>query len=89
MLTKIKLDLFKLKPKEDLIGVYEFFKKKSEKWFSKSFKPKDKYFFISDCPLCFNTDSQEVYKVLFFKQKIKLQLYLKLFLFKRIFSTFS
>ena len=63
MLTKIKLDLFKLKPKEDLIGVYEFFKKKSEKWFSKSFKPKDKYFFISDCPLCFNTDSQEVYKV--------------------------
>ena len=41
----------------------QFFKKKSEKWFSKSFKPKDKYFFISDCPLCFNTDSQEVYKV--------------------------
>lgn len=41
MIGEIKLDLFKLKSKEDLIGVYKFLKKQSEKWFNKSSEPKD------------------------------------------------
>ena len=63
MVSKIKLDLFKLKSKEDLIGVYKFFKKQSEKWFTKSNEPKAKYFFVSNCPLCLSDDSNEVYKI--------------------------
>ena len=63
MVSKIKLDLFKLKSKNDLIGVYEFFKKQSEKWFNKSFEPKDKYFFVTNCPLCSGDDSNQVYKI--------------------------
>ena len=63
MISKIKLDLFKLKSKEDLIGVYEFFKKQSEKWFNKSFEPKDKYFYVANCPLCLSDDSNEVFKI--------------------------
>jgi len=63
MVSKIKLDLFKLKSKDDLIGVYKFFKKQSEKWFNKSFEPKAKYFFVTNCPLCLSDDSNEVYKI--------------------------
>ena len=63
MISKIKLDLFKLKSKEDLIGVYKFFKKQSEKWFDKSSEPKDKYFYVTNCPLCLSDDSYEVYKI--------------------------
>ena len=63
MVSKIKLDLFKLKPKDDLIGVYKFFKKQSEKWFNKSFEPKAEYFFVTNCPLCSSDESNEVYKV--------------------------
>ena len=63
MTSKIKLDLFKLKSKKDLIGVYQFFKKQSEKWFSKSFEPKAKYFVVTNCPLCLSEDSDEVFKI--------------------------
>ena len=63
MVSKIKLDLFKLKSKEDLIGVYKFFKKQSEKWFSNSFEPESAYFFVTNCPLCLSGDSVEIYKI--------------------------
>jgi 2-polyprenyl-3-methyl-5-hydroxy-6-metoxy-1,4-benzoquinol methylase len=63
MITKIKLDLFNLKPKEDLSGVYQFFKKQSEKWFNSALEPKEIYFSPTKCPLCFGADGNEVYKI--------------------------
>lgn len=63
MISKVKLDLFKLKSKEDLVGVYQFFKKQSVKWFNRALKPNEDYFFSTKCPLCFGDNSNEVYKI--------------------------
>lgn len=53
-MEKIKLDLFKLKSKKDLLSVYHFFKKSTDKWFNDDKSPKSDYFHVRSCPLCRN-----------------------------------
>ncbi|MEK9569881.1 MAG: class I SAM-dependent methyltransferase [Paracoccaceae bacterium] len=63
MVSKVKLDLFKLKSKSDLVGVYEFFKAQSVGWFNDSNEPKTEFFSTTNCPLCMGTDSNEIYVI--------------------------
>ncbi len=63
MIEKIKLDLFKLKPKKDLKSIYSFFKKKTLGWFDSKQLPKSKYFNYIPCPLCNSLSSKEVYSI--------------------------
>jgi len=63
MTDKIKLDLFKLKSKQDLEGVYHFFKKSTQKWFDSKNKPKDEFFHVVACPLCNASSSKEVFEI--------------------------
>ena len=63
MLEKIRLNLFKLKSKKDLESIYNFFRKKTSKWFDNGQHPIDKYFHITNCPLCDNESSKEVFKI--------------------------
>ena len=63
MIGKIKLDLFKLKSKEDLEGVYQFFKKNTRKWFNDNQNPKEKFFHLRKCPLCNGDTSKEAFKI--------------------------
>jgi 2-polyprenyl-3-methyl-5-hydroxy-6-metoxy-1,4-benzoquinol methylase len=58
MIDKIKLDLFKLKTKEDLIGVYSTFLKNTEYWFHADGTPNSDYFSDICCPLCQAEDSK-------------------------------
>ncbi len=51
MIKKIKLDLFKLKPKKDLEIVNKFFKKSTSKWFDVRLKPKKKIFYFNTLPI--------------------------------------
>lgn len=44
MHKKIKLNLLDLKSKEDLIGVYEYFKKSTSNWFDEEGSPKKEFF---------------------------------------------
>ena len=50
-MDKIKLNLFNLKSKDDLIQVRDFFSKNILRWFNDDKTPKDKYFEIRACPL--------------------------------------
>jgi len=63
MIGKIKLDLFKLKSKQDLEGVYRFFKESTAKWFDSNQKPKNEFFHIRKCPLCSTNSSKEVFEI--------------------------
>ncbi len=51
-MDKIKLDLFLLKSKQDLVSVHEFFSKSIKKWFTKDGSPKAEYFHVRACPIC-------------------------------------
>lgn len=62
-MDKIKLNLFDLKPKEDLIKVRQFFSKSIQKWFNNDKSPKDEYFLIRPCPLCQEQESEEVFEI--------------------------
>jgi len=62
-MDKIKLNLFDLKPKEDLIKVRDFFSKSILRWFNEDKTPKSKYFEIRKCPLCGAEHSEEVFKL--------------------------
>tara|TARA_Y100000768_G_scaffold302319_1_gene236169 strand:- start:8258 stop:9226 length:969 start_codon:yes stop_codon:yes gene_type:complete len=63
MLEKIKLNLFKLKSKNDLESIYRFFKKSTRKWFDKNQNPRKEFFHVRGCLLCKSKSSQEVYKI--------------------------
>jgi len=63
MIDKIKLDLFKLKSKQDLEDVYRFFKESTAKWFDSNQKPKSEFFHIRGCPLCNADSSKEVFEI--------------------------
>ena len=52
MFKKIKLDLFQIKPKKDLISIYKFFKESISKWFDSNNKPKNDFFKTN--PICQN-----------------------------------
>lgn len=58
---KIKLDLFKLKPKHNLTLVHEFFKSIVNKWFDENGNPKNNLFKIISCPLCSSNNATEKY----------------------------
>ena len=62
-MDKIKLNLFNLKSKEDLIKVREFFSKNILRWFNEDKTPKSKYFELRVCPLCESERSDEVFIV--------------------------
>ena len=57
-MDKIKLNLFHLKAKEDLLSVHQFFKESIKKWFDND-EPKEDFFHIRSCPLC-NSDRSEL-----------------------------
>lgn len=63
MNNKIKLNLFSLKTQKDLEEVYLFFKKNTQKWFDQKSKPKEEFFEIKPCPLCFKDKSEQVYLI--------------------------
>mgnify|MGYP001309785913 CR=1 FL=1 len=62
-MDKIKLNLFNLKSKEDLIQVRDFFSKNILRWFNEDKTPKEKYFEIRVCPLCESKESDEVFMI--------------------------
>ena len=63
MIKKIKLNLFKLKSKKDLISIYNFFRDSTSKWFDKKDSPIDKFFHIRNCLLCNSETSSEIFKI--------------------------
>jgi 2-polyprenyl-3-methyl-5-hydroxy-6-metoxy-1,4-benzoquinol methylase len=63
MIKKIKLDLFKLKPKKDLETIYQFFKESTSKWFDNEHKPKIEFFHFIPCPLCNSDVSKEKFSI--------------------------
>jgi SAM-dependent methyltransferase len=62
-MDKIKLDLFRLKAKIDLISVQKFFSKSIERWFTSKGEPKDEFFHLRNCPLCGGVESSFLYKI--------------------------
>lgn len=63
MIEKIKLNLFDLKPKQDLQSIYSFFKKSTARWFDDNQQPKNDFFHIKNCLLCGNNESKEVFEI--------------------------
>lgn len=63
MINKIRLDLFDLKPKKDLLTIYKFFKKSTSKWFNNKNRPKKQFFEIINCPLCNSNKSNEFFNI--------------------------
>lgn len=51
-MDKIRLDLFKLKTKADLEGVYQYFKKNTSNWFNEDGFGKSEFFKPRSCPIC-------------------------------------
>ena len=62
-MDKIKLNLFDLKSKKDLLKVREFFSKSILRWFNQDNTPKEKYFELRACPLCESEKSNEAFIV--------------------------
>ena len=62
-MKKVKLDLFDLKNKDDLISVKEFFSKSTKHWFNEDGSPKKEYFEKASCPLCSADKSSELYRI--------------------------
>ena len=62
-MSKIKLNLFDLKHKEDLININEFFKKNIKKWFNKDGSPNEEYFKKIVCPFCKDDNSKKIYDI--------------------------
>ena len=63
MMNKVKLDLFLLKSKEDLISVQRFFSQSIKRWFNVDGSPKSEYFHVRECPLCGENKSIEAFKI--------------------------
>ena len=63
MIKKIKLDLFQIKPKKDLISIYKFFKESISKWFDSNNKPKNDFFKTIPCLLCNSIESKEIFVI--------------------------
>ena len=59
-MDKIKLDLFNLKSKEDLLKVHQFFTESIKKWFNNDKSPNSEYFHFRSCPLC-GSDSSKLH----------------------------
>ena len=62
-MDKIKLDLFHLKSKDDLVKVHHFFTQSIKKWFNLDKSPKSEYFHVRKCPLCKEEASKEVFEI--------------------------
>jgi 2-polyprenyl-3-methyl-5-hydroxy-6-metoxy-1,4-benzoquinol methylase len=62
-MNKVKLDLFLLKAKDDLVSVHRFFQKNIKYWFNDDGSPNPKYFHLRACPLCSADISTEQYKI--------------------------
>jgi 2-polyprenyl-3-methyl-5-hydroxy-6-metoxy-1,4-benzoquinol methylase len=63
IMNKVKLDLFLLKSKEDLISVKQFFSESIKNWFNMDGSPKSEYFHVRECPLCGESKSIEAFKI--------------------------
>ena len=62
-MDKIKLDLFQLKSKEDLLKVHQFFTESIKKWFNSDKSPNSEYFHIRSCPLCGSDSSKLSFEI--------------------------
>ena len=62
-MKKIKLDLFELKAKEDLVKSYRLFKEITKKWFDKKNLPKKDYFKDINCILCNAKERELLFKL--------------------------
>ena len=62
-MNKIKLNLFDLKAKEDLISIRDIFSKSIKRWFKDDSTPKDEFFHIRPCPLCAANESYEIFEI--------------------------
>ena len=60
---KVKLDLFQLKDKDDLISVQQFFLKSTKYWFNDDGTTNADYFEVRSCLLCGENDSSELYEI--------------------------
>lgn len=63
MIDKIKLDLFKLKSKENLIRVQQLSSEYIKRWFNDDGGTDDRYFKDTSCPFCASDLSFEKYKI--------------------------
>ena len=63
MIKKIKLNLFKLKSKKDLISIYNFFRDSTSKWFDRNESPIDEFFHIRNCLLYNSETSSKIFKI--------------------------
>lgn len=63
MQDKIRLDLFKLRSKENFVKTFDFFQKYSEKWFTEKGLPNDLFFKVGRCNLCKNKKGKRVFTV--------------------------
>jgi 2-polyprenyl-3-methyl-5-hydroxy-6-metoxy-1,4-benzoquinol methylase len=62
-MQKVKLNLFNLKSKEDLISVNNLFKSITSKWFNFDKSPNDKFFKLRNCPLCTSSESKKIFEI--------------------------
>ena len=62
-MNKIRLNLFDLKAKEDLISIRDIFSKSLKRWFKDDSTPKDEFFHIRPCPLCASNESYEIFEI--------------------------
>lgn len=69
MNEKIKLDLFALKSKQDLIEVRDFFFDKTRLWFAENKNSLDNYFHHTECPLCGSDDSSPAFTIELFNYR--------------------
>ncbi len=63
MQDKIRLNLFELRSKDNLIKTFDFFQKYSKKWFTKKSLPNEFFFKTGYCNLCKNNDGEKVFTV--------------------------
>ena len=63
MIDKIKLNLFQLKAKKDLIGVRDAFNNSIGCWFDNNGNPNEQYFDAICCPLCGEHDSDHAFQI--------------------------
>jgi 2-polyprenyl-3-methyl-5-hydroxy-6-metoxy-1,4-benzoquinol methylase len=62
-MDKIKLNLFDLKSKKDLLAVYKYFKSSTKKWFAGKEFQKSEIFMDRNCPLCGESSSRFVFEI--------------------------
>ena len=62
-MKKIKLDLFTLKARDDLINIRDVFNGCAKRWFQNDGAPNKNYFHVRPCPFCKNSKSSRLYKI--------------------------